>query len=326
MKVLSPISLIFALIFNTAIAYSQCDTYLQKGDALFAQKNYTEAKRQYLNYKECKPNEYSIDAKIAECDNLLKVDESPMIYVKGGTFTMGCTKEQGEYCSDNEKPAHTVTVSDFSIGKYPVTVGQFRSFVEATGYKTDAEKGSGARVFVGSSWENKKDANWNKPYFSQFDDFPVTCVSWNDANEYCKWLNQQTSKNYRLPTEAEWEYAARGGNESRGYRCSGSHNPDNVAWYGGNSGMQTNRVGTKYANELGIYDMSGNVWEWCSDWYGEYNSNAQMDPKGPNSGKGHVLRGGDWYMGNKVCRVSCRFFGDNDNSYSFRGFRIVLVP
>ena len=139
-------------------------------------------------------------------------------------------------------------------------------------------------------------------------------------------LNSLTGKNFRLPTEAEWEYAARGGNKSLHYKYSGSDNIKNVAWYSSNSGYTTHAVGTKTANELGIYDMSGNVEEWCSDWYGGYSAGAQTNPQGPSSGSNRVLRGGSWYGRASSCRVANRSINDPDFSDSYNGLRLVLVP
>jgi formylglycine-generating enzyme required for sulfatase activity len=209
---------------------------------------------------------------------------------------MGCTGEQGGECDSDEKPAHSVTVSDFYIGKYEVTQKQWVQVM-----------GSNPSKFRG-------------------DDLPVEMVSWDDVQKFIRKLNQQTGKKYRLPTEAEWEYAARGGNKSRGYKYSGSNNIGDVAWYEGNSGDKTNDVGTKSPNELGIYDMSGNVWEWVSDWYGKYSEGAQTNPAGPSSGSDRVFRGGGWYYDAESCRVSIRGNDYPDyRSYNI-GFRLVLSP
>jgi formylglycine-generating enzyme required for sulfatase activity len=194
--------------------------------------------------------------------------EIEMVLVKGGTFTMGCTAEQGSDCFDWEKPAHKVTLSDFYIGKYEVTQAQWIAV-------------------MGS----------NPSRFSDCENCPVEWVSWEDVQDFIQKLNTKTGLNYRLPTEAEWEYAARGGAQSWGYKYSGSNNVDEVAWFSDNSGKKTHPVGTKKANELGIYDMSGNVWEWCYDWYGYYSSEAKTNPKGASSASLRVLRGGSWANG-----------------------------
>ena len=218
-----------------------------------------------------------------------------MVYVSGGTFTMGATSEQGSDAFNREKPAHSVTLSGYYIGKYEVTQELW-----------EAVMGSNPSRFKG-------------------DNLPVECVSWNDVQEFLRKLNAMTGKRYRLPTEAEWEFAARGGNSSRGYKYSGSNSLGSVAWYDGNSGSRTHAVGTKSPNELGIYDMSGNVWEWCQDWYGSYSSSSQRNPKGPNSGSYRVYRGGSWYFNARYCRVSYRnYFTPDFWNNLHLGFRLAL--
>ena len=219
-----------------------------------------------------------------------------MVFVKGGTFTMGATAEQGSDAYDWEKPTHSVTVSDYYIGKYEVTQAQWRAVM-----------GSNPSKFTG-------------------DNNPVEKVSWNDIQEFIKKLNAQTGKRFRLPTEAEWEYAARGGNQSKGYKYSGSNNISEVAWYGGNSSSKTHPVGQKAPNELGIYDMTGNVDEWCQDWYGSYSRSSQTNPKGPSSGSSRVLRGGNWDGGARFCCVSNRDFRNPSTRSNHVGFRLVLEP
>ncbi len=218
-----------------------------------------------------------------------------MVYVEGGTFTMGCTSEQGGDCYNDEKSTHQVTISSFYIGKYEVTQAQWKEIM-----------GSNPGSFKG-------------------DNLPVENVSWNDVQEFIRKLNAKTGKTYRLPTEAEWEFAARGGNQSRHYQYSGSNTLGDVAWYYDNSGSKTHAVGSKRPNELGIYDMSGNVWEWCSDWYGDYSSGSQTNPKGPNSGSSRMYRGGSWYGSAEFCRVANRGYYDPDFRYCSIGFRLVLV-
>jgi formylglycine-generating enzyme required for sulfatase activity len=206
----------------------------------------------------------------------LNIGDFDMVYVEGGTFTMGATSEQGSDAYSDERPTHSVTVSDFYIGKYEVTQAQWRAVM-----------GSNPSYFTG-------------------DNLPVKQVSWDDIQEFITKLNTMTGKTFRLPTEAEWEYAARGGNKSKGYKYSGSNTLDNVAWYTNNSGGKTHPVGQKQPNELGLYDMSGNVWEWCQDWYGSYSSSSQTNPTGPSSGSCRVLRGGSWDRNARRCRVSYR--------------------
>ena len=219
-----------------------------------------------------------------------------MIAVKGGTFTMGCTSEQGGNCYNSEKPTHSVTLSDYYIGKFEVTQELWQAVM-----------GSNPSYFKGNN-------------------LPVEKVSWNDVQEFITKLNQKTGANFRLPTEAEWEYAARGGNKSREYKYSGSNNIGYVAWYTDNSGSKTHQVGTKPPNELGIYDMSGNVCEWCQDWYGNYSSGSQTNPTGPSSGSHRVLRGGSWRSSAGRCRVSDRNASNPVNGDGIIGFRLVLVP
>ena len=219
--------------------------------------------------------------------------EIEMVYVEGGTFTMGATSEQDDYAWDDEKPAHSVTLDGYYIGKYEVTQELW-----------EAVMGSNPSHFKG-------------------DNLPVECVSWDDVQEFLRKLNAMTGKRYRLPTEAEWEFAARGGNGSRGCKYSGSNSIDDVAWFYYNSGCP-NAVGTKSPNELGIYDMSGNVWEWCHDWKGDYSCYPQRNPKGPNSGACRVYRGGSWLNSARYCRVSHRDFIAPDSRDSRLGFRLAL--
>ena len=166
----------------------------------------------------------------------------------------------------------------------------------------------------------------NPSKFNQGDDYPVEKVSWDNVQEFIAKLNELTGKKYALPTEAQWEYAARGGEKSKGYKYSGSNDLDEVAWYDSNSNNATNPVGMKAPNELGIYDMTGNVWEWCQDWYDEYSSDAQIDPVGSEDGSYRVFRGGSWFNDARRCRVSFRSETEPDNRYFYLGFRLVLLP
>jgi len=227
-----------------------------------------------------------------------------MVAVEGGTFTMGCTGEQGNDCLKGEKPAHEVTVSGFYMGETEVTQALWRAVM-----------GSEPTAYGG--WTSEK---------GRGDNYPAYYVSYDDiVNEFIPKLNRLTGRKFRLPTEAEWEYAARGGNKSRGYKYSGSDTIGDVAWNYDNSGCMNHAVKTKRANELGLYDMSGNVKEWCSDLYGDYSSCAQTDPTGPSSGSLRVLRGGSWSINAGGCRVFSR--GGNYPGFcnDYYGFRLALV-
>ncbi len=220
-----------------------------------------------------------------------------MVQIAGGTYTMGCTSEQGSGCENDENPSHSVTLKSFSISKYEVTQAQWQQV-------------------MGS----------NPSHFKGCDNCPVELVSWDDVQEFISRLNQQTGQHYRLPTEAEWEYAARGGNNSRGNKYSGSNTINDVAWYGSNSNSKTHEVGTKQANELGIYDMTGNVWEWCSDWYSDsYYSkyDNKTNPKGPESGTYRVVRDGSWNYDVDLCRMAYRSRNSPELRYGNGGFRLA---
>ncbi|MDY3216477.1 MAG: bifunctional serine/threonine-protein kinase/formylglycine-generating enzyme family protein [Sodaliphilus sp.] len=221
-----------------------------------------------------------------------------MVWVEGGTFRMGATSEQGSGAFDCEKPVHSVTLSGYYIGKTEVTQALWKAVMVSNPSK-----------FIG-------------------DNLPVESVSWDDCQEFIRKLNSLTGQNFRLPTEAEWEFACRGGNNSRGYIFSGSNYIDNVAWYDGNygnSGGKTHPVATKLPNELGIYDMTGNVWEWCSDWYGtKYSSGAQTNPKGPYDGSYRVSRGGSWIDYAGSCRSSFRGRDSPGDRNKYLGLRLSL--
>jgi len=225
---------------------------------------------------------------IAECIVTVIDPQPELILVEGGVFTMGCTDGEGE---DHEFPVHEVTLSSFKMAKYEVTQQQW-----------EAVMGS------------------NPSYFKGVNN-PVENVSWNNAQEFIKNLNALTGKKYRLPTEAEWEYAARGGKQSKGYKYSGSDDINAVAWYTGNTSQP---VGTKAPNELGIYDMSGNVFEMCNDWYGAYTEGAQTNPQGATTGTRRITRGGSHFnFGAYGCRVSYRISLQPGNSGIGIGFRLA---
>ena len=219
-----------------------------------------------------------------------------MVYVEGGSFMMGATSEQGSDAAKDEKPAHKVTLSSYYIGQTEVTQALWQAIMAENPSK-----------FKGN----------NKP---------VERVSWKDCQKFIEALNQRTGKRFRLPTEAEWEYAARGGNRSQGYKYSGSNDIDAVAWYDDNSGKTTHAVGTKAPNELGIYDMSGNVWEWCNDKYNKnyYANGEQTNPQGPESGSYRVSRGGCWFYDARNCRSSYRSINAPSNCHNLLGLRLAL--
>ena len=229
-----------------------------------------------------------------------------MVKVAGGTFTMGATEEQGNDALNDEKPAHEVTLSSYMIGETEVT----QELWEAVMGKSLSQIAS----------ENGKET------YGVGANYPMYYISWNDCQEFITKLNNLTGKNFRLPTEAEWEYAARGGNKSQGYKYSGSNTIDDVAWYDTNSAGTTHPVASKAPNELGLYDMSGSVWEWCSDWYSStyYSSSSQNNPTGPASGSYRVFRGGSWNYNARYCRVSYRNDSSPTKRFTFLGLRLAL--
>ena len=217
-----------------------------------------------------------------------------MVKVEAGSFDMGATPEM-QNPEEDERTVHRVTLTNnYYIGKYEVTQALWQALMVSN------------------------------PSYSKGDHLPVENVSWNDCQYFLTTLNVSTGKHFRLPTEAEWEYAAKGGNKSRGYQYSGSNILGDVAWYGDNSGSRTHAVGTKRPNELGIYDMTGNVWEWCQDWYDNYSSSPQFNPTGAICGSGRVYRGGSWDSSARLCRSSYRGVITPDDHYVFLGLRLVL--
>ena len=262
--------------------------------------------------KEDEPkNKKKEKAPASEMDIFPELAYDELVYVEGGTFLMGAQNSDpnglnyDSDASENESPVHVVTLDSYYIGKYEVTQ---------------------------EMW--KKVMGTNPGYFTGNDNLPVEQVSWDDCQEFIARLNQMTGKNFRLPTEAEWEYAARGGQQdeytrTKGqsgtyYKYAGSDTIDDVAWYNGNSGGKTHPVGTKAPNALGLYDMGGNVWEWCSDLYGRYNDTPQTNPTGSATGSDRVLRSGSWFSRPSDCRLSYRYDSSSDYHNLFIGLRLAL--
>ena len=225
-----------------------------------------------------------------------------MVAVAGGTFTMGATSEQGSDYENDERPTHQVTLSDYWIGETEVTEALWTAVMGST-----------------------------PSYHKRGDNYPVENVSWDDCQTFITKLNSLTGETFRLPTEAEWEFAARGGTKSEGYKYSGSNTIGDVAWYTVNAydvgssspNYGKHPVATKAANELGIYDMNGNVWERCQDWYGSYSSAAQTNPTGPTTGTYRVFRGGSWNNNARFCRVSNRHYFTPSYSDCYLGLRLA---
>lgn len=268
-----------------------------------------------------------------------------MVLIPAGSFFMGDNSGL-----DDEKPAHKVTITKpFYLGHHEVTVEQFRRFVEATGYATDAERGKGFKGAFGwnpvkMEFQTNEDYSWRNTGFAQSDTHPVVNVSWNDAMEFCKWLSRIEGKTFRLPTEAEWEYACRGGTTTR---YSHGNDPEGLAQVGNvadatfqgqyfelkaliqasDGYAYTSPAGSFLPNSFGVYDMHGNAWEWCADWYDpEYYAKSPADnPTGPATGEERVYRGGGWFNCTRGCRSASRSAGFPENRNLTVGFRVLLV-
>lgn len=227
-----------------------------------------------------------------------------MIYVEGGKFMMGATEEQGSMAQADEYPAHEVCLKSYYIGKFEVTQSQWEKVMEKSlqDLRIQAEQGS----YIAGEGNNH----------------PIYYVNWEDANAFCTALSKMTGKKYVLPDEAQWEYAARGGILSKGYRYSGGDTLNEVAWCNQNGGNGTHIVGLKRGNELGIFDMSGNVWEWCADSYGPYSAEQTERRKVDK----RVVRGGAWYSDESYNRVSARYGEDAEERSHNVGFRVVMLP
>lgn len=241
---------------------------------------------------------FSLDV-LSRGDSATRIDLGiKWILVGGGRFKMG--NDNG--LSPDESPEHEVTLDSFYVSATEVTFDQYDRFCEATKRNRPNDNGWGRGTM------------------------PVINVNWNDAYEYCQWASKTTAKSVRLPTEAEWEYAARGGRKSQGCTFSGGNQLDDFGWYSENSGRRSHQVSAKLPNELGIYDMTGNVWEWCEDWYSDeyYSVSPQKNPQGPVSGQYHVLRGGSWLSTTAYSHVTTRSSLRSDYVSVNNGFRVVM--
>lgn len=249
--------------------------------------------------------------------------------VKGGTIEMG-----NSYGLVNEQPVHTIEVKDFFIGKYEVTVEQYLAFCDATNshYPEWLEEGNDYHEdYVGYHVDYHVETGKN-PYYKllgysriENEDLPIAGISWYDATAYCQWLSDKTGKKYRLPTEAEWEYAARGGLKNNNSQYAGDNAIVKIGWTEVNAKSKPHPVGEMKSNELGIYDMCGNVWEWCSDWYDwdYYKNSPKENPQGPEAGNTRVLRGGSWHSRSATSSVSFRYYAYPNFRISLVGFRVV---
>ena len=254
-------------------------------------KNVNSGKRSAASV--CNSQKTNTDLTQTQKDSIIQNLMANMVYVEGGTFVMGATDEQGSDAYDREKPTHQVTLSSFSINKYEVTQEEWQ-------------------IVMG-----------NNPSWFKGAKRPVEKVSWEECQEFIRKLNAMTGCRFRLPTEAEWEYAARGGNKSHGYKYAGSNDLKSVGWYDFNCRNETHKVGSKQPNELGLYDMSGNVWEWCQDWYEEYSPSSQTNPSGSSYSGVRVFRGGSWINNSRNCRVSERRKYYPDGLGGLLGFRLA---
>jgi len=284
----------------------RCKNLLYRADRYFSQDSLNQAALLYTEILELNPSDIYVKSQYYKCvPNSL----SATVLVEGGTFQMGSQRGYSD-----ERPVREVTVLSFTISRYEVTNSEFATFLNAKGNKVEGEvewldiASSQCLIEkVGSKYASK----------AGFEQHPVVCVSWYGAAAYCAWVGG------RLPTEAEWEYAARGGKQSLGFMYSGSSDVQKVAWYQNNSGNSTHKVAGKLPNELGIYDMSGNVYEWCSDWYTLYRSGSVSNPKGPAEGTTKVCRGGAWNVKDDLQRITHRAFYLPKERYANIGFRYV---
>jgi len=258
------------------------------------------------------------------------------VKITSGNFMMGSGISPSEIARQyggkeewykDDIPQHRVTIRHpFFVQTMEVTVGQWRLFVKDTSYKTEAETGGGATILTDNEWQKTEGYYWDNPGFPQTKMHPVTCVSWNDVQAFIEWLNRKEGKTYRLPTEAEWEYACRAGSTASFSFGDDLINLGKYAWYWNNANRRSHPVGKKEPNPWNIHDIYGNVWEWCEDWYGKYPAGPVVDPAGPSSGTAKVFRGGSAYSQAWFCRSAYRGGYQPDGSFTSLGFRLVSTP
>lgn len=255
-----------------------------------------------------------------------------MVKIEGDTFSMGA-KEETKNASYYEKPLHTVKVNSFYMGKYEVTVAEFEQFVKASNYKTAAESDTLQMVLLNGKTEARKGMNWRyneigeKIADADKAKMPVTRISYVDAVAYCDWLSKQSGKTFRMPTEAEWEFAAKGGKGSPNYEYACGSSPDACVVFRNNSKDRIQPVGSRQPGSLGIYDLNGNVFEWCSDWYSPdyYKTSPSDNPQGPAEARQRVIRGGEIISSTESCKNYKREHRNPKMAFFNVGFRVVMI-